>query len=219
MAESSDTGTVCADPQWVVDPGDASHIVYWDGCAYIAERRWDGQGWVEPPSVDRETPARERVSSRHWRIWLVATVLVVVVAPVIWFGLTPTAVPSDLTRTASIATADMAAGRYVNLCSLALPDQDAKCINDMGAIPSGIIVYSDLTLGSVVASGDQAIATLIGSACVKQARCWSNHQSDLVGRQGQSFGQLYASAMGSAPSSPFILPLVQQDGRWYITGF
>ena len=229
MTEITETPTFSPEPQWVSDPSDPDHIAYWDGSGYIAELRWDGRDWVEPSdggSADHGEPqsppearsVRVGSSSRPHRIWLLAAA-VVAGALGAWFGLARLQAPSDITRTASAAAADMEAGRYVGLCTLALTDQDAKCVRDLGAIPPGAIVYTNLELGSVVTSGNQALATLTGDACVAHARCWSNHESDLVGEQGKSFRGLYASALGSAPSSPFVLPLIEQGGRWYVTGF
>jgi hypothetical protein len=99
------------------------------------------------------------------------------------------------------------------------PTQQSRCMNFVTADPSNTVTYKNLALGVVTTDGTQALVAMTGHVCLVNARCWSNHDINIVTDSGQTFDQEYAMTMGSAPSSPFMIPLFEQDRKWYLAGF
>lgn len=129
---------------------------------------------------------------------------------------------SSSTNTAqSVAAAtisDLNSVNYNQICSLAAPGQTAKCSSDLKQLTIQHVRYMNLSVGTVTTSGPRAVFVIVGRVCVgSTGRCLSN-QNKNVGK-GHTFDQLYASAIGTINSSPFLLPLIRQDGHWYVTGF
>jgi len=120
---------------------------------------------------------------------------------------------------ASAMTTDLRSGDYSHLCMLAPSAQGQRCRNDMSLIMAHDIAYKQVSLGKVTVSGDRALFVLTGSVCEGSGQCLSNNDADAATDKGRTFDQVYANAVGPTSSSPFIVPMVEQDGSWYVTGF
>ena len=74
--------------------------------------------------------------------------------------------------------------------------------------------------------GDQAIVTFTGTAC-QGSQCVSNSDPNAATAPSSAYyaGADFAAAFATANnpssqnSSPFVAAAVQQDGRWYASGF
>jgi len=147
---------------------------------------------------------------------MAATAALVVGGAVAFLRLSGTA--SDPQTTASAVLSDLGSGSYTQVCSLAPPVEITKCQGDLSQLPAHQISYISLGLGTVTQSGDRALAVLTGTVC-EAGQCVSNHDGNVATDKGQTFDQAFTSAAGSSSSSPFVLPLVEINGTWYVTGF
>jgi hypothetical protein len=123
--------------------------------------------------------------------------------------------------TASAALADLQSGKFAQVCTLASQTQVSTCRGDLRQLSTDHVTYESLSLGAVTVRGSRALFVFTGRVCARTGhlQCLSNHDVDAATNQGQTFNQAYAAAVGSASSSPFILPLVEHGGRWFVAGF
>ena len=105
----------------------------------------------------------------------------------------------------------------------AAPSQVAKCSTDL--IHVGVTL-KNWEVGNVSVQGDQAVITFTGTSC-QGTQCGSNSDPNATTNPespffvGTTFAETFAGANdpNSQNSSPFIAAAVQQDGRWYASGF
>ena len=172
------------------------------------------------PAILPDTPNRSSLVRNPVLVTVAILVLVIaVVGGGIYavFGGTTSATGST-TSVASATLADLNSGNYGQICTLAPPGQTSKCASDLKQLTIQHIKYTSLTVGTITTSGNRAVFVIIGRVCVgSSGRCLSNRNRN-VGK-GHTFDQLYASAIGTTNSSPFLLPLIRQNGHWYVTGF
>ena len=130
-----------------------------------------------------------------------------------------TSATSSTGSVASATLADLGSGNYDQTCTtLALPGQTSKCASDLKQLTLQHVTYTNLAVGTITTSGNRAVFVIIGRVCVgSTGRCLSNQNRNVD--TGHTFNQLYASAIGTTNSSPFLLPLIRQSGHWYVTGF
>jgi hypothetical protein len=104
------------------------------------------------------------------------------------------------------------------VCTLALPSEKAACASGATTMASNDGTYKNLVLGKVHVDGPQAVLSMTGSACAGSV-CDSNTDPDGAFSKGQSFAEAFSSANAAHTGSPFYVPLIQQGGTWYVSGF
>jgi hypothetical protein len=88
------------------------------------------------------------------------------------------------------------------------------------------VTIKDWAVGNVTVQGDQAVVTFTGTDC-QGSQCVSNSDPNAATASSSAFyaGPDFAAAFAAAnnpnspTSSPFVAAAVQQDGRWYASGF
>jgi hypothetical protein len=181
---------------------------------------WADPGGGQWPTVPAGVSSATRRSSFTKPVVLavaaVAILAVVGVTLSIALGGSSSTSPQSVAATAAT---DLRSGNYAQLCTLAPPAQGQRCRNDMNQISTHDIAYKPVSLGKVTVSGDRALFVLTGSVCEGSGQCLSNNDASAATDKGKTFNQVYAAAIGPSSSSPFILPMVEQGGSWYVTGF
>lgn len=119
---------------------------------------------------------------------------------------------------------------FTTFCALAAPGQGAKCTSDTASAGT-LVTFQHVAIGTVDVVGDKAVVTLTGTICqvgqspstqgTQGSQCQTNSTPNAVTRNRQTFVQGFANAddPASRNGSPFVTALVQQDGRWYASGF
>lgn len=120
---------------------------------------------------------------------------------------------------ASAMAADLNSGNYQQVCLLAVPNQQAACKANLASALSQGVRFINISLGTVTVNGTQALFVLTGTFCDSTSKCLSNSDPNAATDSGQTFAQVYASALSTTASNPFIAPLVEENGKWYLTGF
>ena len=109
---------------------------------------------------------------------------------------------------------------FSGFCAIAAPGQEQKCTDDVSAVTSGGVTYSNWALGKVTVQGDQAIINFTGTGCSGE-QCGSNSDPDSAQSDGTSFAKAFSAANNpnDPNSSPFATSAVRIDGKWYASGF
>jgi zinc-ribbon domain len=147
-----------------------------------------------------------------------AVIILCVAGGLLYVALTGSS-SSSAQSVASTMVADLQQGNFSQICVLALPAQQVKCNTALSQLSVQHVMYKNLALGTVTVNGDQALLEMTGSVCVGSGQCISNSDPNLAISDGKTFEQAYAQAVSASSSTPFIIPLVKQNGKWYVTGF
>jgi hypothetical protein len=125
---------------------------------------------------------------------------------------------ADPNKVAGDITSDFNSGQYQSICTLAEPSEASKCRTEAaGAGLTGIKFH--VTPGSVATSGNEGLFAMTGTACGSQG-CVTNTKGLSALEGGKSFSQEYTFASNPNTSNNFwVVPLVEQNGKWYLTGF
>jgi hypothetical protein len=182
---------------------------------------WFGQAREDHVTNPLATLGSTAVRAKRWTPkTIVRSVVLVLLAGmairVVWdvFLAAPSPQP-----TASAVVSDLQTGSFSQVCTLALPTQVSKCDGDLWPLAAHNVRYQSLTLGTVTARGNRALFVMTGSVCVGPTQCFVNHDPNAALGSGMTFDQQYALAVSSSLSNPMFVPLVEQDGKWYVTGF
>ena len=126
---------------------------------------------------------------------------------------------SSAQSVASTMVSDLQQGNFSQICVLVPPAQQVKCQSDVSQLSVQHATFKNLALGTVTVNGDQALLEMTGSVCVGAGQCISNSDPNVAISDGKNFEQAYTQAVSANSSTPFIVPLVRQNGKWYVTGF
>lgn len=179
---------------------------------------------ANPPTGVAQSPSPRTEASGGKRPALLVVGVVILLALIggaLYVGLagSPSSDANSSAPAAASAVAnDLRSGDFTQVCSLAPDAQRSKCRNDLRSLSAGSVSYK-VAVGNVIVSGNRALLVMTGTVCLGTGQCLSNHDVNAAMTSGQTFDQAYAVAAGNNSSSPFIVPLVQQDGKWYVTGF
>jgi hypothetical protein len=148
-----------------------------------------------------------------------AAIVLCVVGGLLYVELTGSS-SSSAQSVASTMVADLQQGNFSQICVLVPPAQQVKCQSDVSQLSVQHATYKNLVLGTVTVNGDQALFAMVGGVCVgTSGQCFSNSDPNMGMSAGQTFEQAHAQAVSATSSTPFIVPLVKQNGTWYVTGF
>ena len=139
-------------------------------------------------------------------------------------GAVADAAPGGATTARSAASTTLAAlggGHFSQICALAPPGEVSACQGDLKELAAARPAYTNLSLGVVTVRGTRAVFAFTGRVCATAGKrqCFSNADANVALDHKKSFNQVYSTAAGGSSSSPFIVPLVEHGGRWYVAGF
>ena len=169
------------------------------------------------PSVP-SSPAKKRFIQKPAVLIAAAAIVLCVVGGLLYVELTGSS-SSSAQSVASTMVADLQQGNFSQICVLVPPAQQVKCQSDVGQLSVQHATFKNLALGTVTVNGDQALLEMTGSVCVGSGQCISNSDPNVAISGGKNFEQAYTQAVSASSSTPFIVPLVKQNGKWYVTGF
>jgi hypothetical protein len=117
---------------------------------------------------------------------------------------------------AEAATADIASGNLVGMCSLAQPSERPACLNTVAGVK---VTTRNLAVGTVVTQGTQGLFVQTGTIC-NGGTCQTNTDPSKGLDGEQSFAQIYALEVSTTQSGPaWVTALVEEGSSWYLTGF
>lgn len=170
-------------------------------------------GYAQPASI----PAKQFAINKPVFL-VVATVVVLVVIGGVRH-IAPTASSSNSVQsTASGVVADLQSGNIAEICTLASTTEQPRCNSALDSPSTISITYKNLVVSTVKVNGDRALVVTTGRMCLGTGQCVSNSDFNAVMGSERTFNEKYANALGSSVSNPFIIPLVREDGKWYVTG-
>jgi hypothetical protein len=150
---------------------------------------------------------------------LIAVAIVLCVAGGLLYVALTGSSSSSAQSVASTVVADLEQGNFSQMCVLATPAEQVKCNSALSQLSVQHVTYKNLALGTVTVNGDEALLEMTGSVCDGSGQCTSNSDPNVAMSAGQTFEQAYAQAVSTSSPTPFSIPLVKQNGKWYITGF
>ena len=154
----------------------------------------------------------------------VLALVTVALLPLAALGAAADATPGGAATARSAATtamADLRSGHFAQVCAIAVPTEASTCRSDLAELAAVHATYSNLSLGVITVEGTRALFVLTGRVCATGVHpaCLSNNDANTATDHAKTFNQVYRAAVGASSSSPFIVPLVDHDGRWYVAGF
>jgi hypothetical protein len=129
-----------------------------------------------------------------------------------------TTTPASPVPTAQALVAAYSSGDFTRLCVLVVPAQVPQCAGAASQLTKEGVTGKGLSLGDVSVDGAHALVVLVGSECVP-GDCVTNHDTRAATDQGRSFASEFAYVVSPRDTSPWVVPLELQSGKWYIVGF
>jgi hypothetical protein len=202
---------------WVAPDGDDAG--QWGGSPQDVQRSaWSDSGtgdWsTMQPAAAATGQAKASLVRKPAFLVVAAIVILAVIGGVIAVSMGGSS--SSARSLASTVVGDLQKGDFAQVCTLALQAQSANCTSQLGSLSTHKVSYK-IALGTVTVNGDRAVFVLTGTVCEGKTFCDSNHDGNLATDKGQSFDQAYTSAVG--PSSEWVVPELEQNGKWYISSF
>ncbi len=117
---------------------------------------------------------------------------------------------------------DVQSGRFVDMCSIAEPSQQATCKSQLGSVPAAELkadlpTFKNLAITYTAVDGDKALVGSTGSVCGPSAtpKCVTNTDPAAIFDSGKSFATLWNETVNSKNSSYALIPLIKVNGAWY----
>jgi hypothetical protein len=199
-------------PSMTPNPGYPSY-----GRAGSAHTMWGGLRSADVTSTPGQfvVAKRRSLTTRSKVAFVLAVLLACAAAAAYYFVFRPATGPQAI---ASKVAADLQSGNDVQICELAISTEVAKCHSELVQAAGHRVVYEGLGVGKVTERGNRAIVVLTGTVCDDSGSCLSNKDANAAFDGGHTFDQVWSAAIGQSASSVWTMPLVEQNGAWYVTG-
>jgi hypothetical protein len=208
MPTAKPTGTSAPNPAYPRYSGSGPAYTQWGGGLRPAD--------VTSTPGQFVVAKRRSLTTRSKVALAVAVLLAGSAAAAYSFVLRPKGGPQAV---ASKVAADLQNRNDAEICQLAAAGEAAKCQTQLVQAAGHRVIYEGLGVGNVTQSGNRAIAVLTGTVCDDSGSCLSNRDATAGLDNGHTFDQVWTASIGPSSSSRWTMPLVEQNGTWYVTGF